>query len=254
MRLNKFLAAAGFGSRRACDALISSGAVSMNGHAVEKLATTVGDADEVRVNGRIARAARLVHLIVNKPRGLIVSKADERGRDTVFNLLPPQYANLFHVGRLDKESEGLLILTNDGDLAQLLTHPAHGVEKEYDVTLDKPFNPEEAAKMLKGIFIEGGRARFESLRQIAPTRLTVVLRQGIKRQIRLMFYDRGYEVKRLVRVRIGPIREPEMRAGMYRVLAPAEVSTLRASAAKSTKPKRPQRALARPRKAPGVLN
>jgi 23S rRNA pseudouridine2605 synthase len=232
MRLNRFLAAAGFGSRRACDQLIASGAVTINRHTVEKLATTVAEGDDVRVNGRIARAARVVSLIVNKPRGLIVSKADERGRDTVFDFLPKEYANLFHVGRLDKESEGLLILTNDGDLAQLLTHPAHGVEKEYDVTLDKPFRDEDAAKMLKGIFIEGGRARFESLRALAPNRLKVVLRQGIKRQIRLMFYDRGYEVERLVRVRIGPIREPEMRAGMYRELQPDEVAGLRESAKK----------------------
>ncbi|MFZ4597165.1 MAG: pseudouridine synthase [Terrimicrobiaceae bacterium] len=239
MRLNRFLAAAGFGSRRSCDALIASGAVAINGHYIDKLATVVQPDDDVRVNGRQARAALPVYLLFNKPKGVIVSKADERGRRTVFDMLPPNFANLFHVGRLDKESEGLLILTNDGDLAQRLTHPTHEVEKEYEVTLDKPFDQADAARMLKGIYIEGGRAKFERIRSIAPTRLKVVLRQGIKRQIRLMFYDRGYEVERLVRIRIGQIRDPEMPAGTYRLLQPAEVAALRTGGKEKTRTKTP---------------
>lgn len=236
MRLNRFLAAAGYGSRRACDVLIASGAVSINGRAVDKLATVVEDGDEVRVNGRAAHALKPVYLLVNKPRGLVVTKSDERGRKTVFEMLPPQYAKLFHVGRLDKESEGLLILTNDGDLAQRLTHPAHEVEKEYEVTLDRNFDPADGPRMLRGFHIEGGRARFEELRVIAPARLRVVLRQGIKRQIRLMFYDRGYEVERLVRTRIGSIRDPKMPAGTYRVLTAAEVASLKSAKAPVRKP------------------
>jgi len=236
MRLNRFLAAAGFGSRRSCDSLIASGAVSINGHYIDKLATVVQSGDDVRVNGRQAKAALPVYLLFNKPKGVIVSKADERGRRTVFDMLPPNYANLFHVGRLDKESEGLLILTNDGDLAQKLTHPTHEVEKEYEVTLDKAFDSGDAARMLKGIYIEGGRAKFERIRSIAPMRLKVVLRQGIKRQIRLMFYDRGYEVERLVRTRIGQIRDPEMPAGTYRILQSEEVAALRNGGKEKPKP------------------
>ncbi len=226
MRLNRFLAAAGFGSRRACDQLIADGAVTLNGRRVEKLATVVAADDDVRVNGRIARVSAPVYILLHKPRGYVVTRADELGRRTVFDLLPPEFSGLFHVGRLDKESEGLLLLTNDGELAQRLTHPAHEVEKEYEVTLDKAFDAAHTAKMLRGFHIEGGRAKFERLQILSANRLRVVLRQGLKRQIRLMFYDLGYEVERLVRVRIGPLRAVQLPVGRFRQLSPFEVRAL----------------------------
>lgn len=234
MRLNRFLAAAGLGSRRSCEQLIASGAVVINGHRIDSLATTVAPGDDVRVKGRPVRAAALVTILLNKPRGYVVTRSDEHGRRTVYDLLGNEHANLFHVGRLDKESEGLLLMTNDGALAQKLLHPSHGVEKEYEVEIDKPFDPELTSKLLRGVHIEGGRGRFESLRIVGPKLLRVVLKQGIKRQIRLMFYRLGYEVERLRRIRMGPLKDSKLPPGAWRVLATKELDQL----ANSAKPER----------------
>jgi 23S rRNA pseudouridine2605 synthase len=247
MRLNRFLAAAGLGSRRSCEDIIATGAVMINGSRVEKLATVVADGDDVRVHGRIIRVAKPSYVLFHKPRGFVVTRSDERGRRTIYDLLPPEFSTLFHVGRLDKDSEGLLLLTNDGDFAQKLTHPSHGIEKEYEVDLDKSFDPAHSAKMIRGIFIEGGRARFERIRMLGPGRVRVVLRQGIKRQIRLMFYDMGYEVERLQRTRIGKISDEKMPPGSYRHLTPPEVKALQGpqsaspSAPRARKPPRRSR-------------
>ncbi|MCX6969648.1 MAG: pseudouridine synthase [Verrucomicrobia bacterium] len=251
MRLNRFLAAAGLGSRRSCENLIASGAVAINGSRVEKLATVVADGDDVRVHGRIIRVAKPMYVLFHKPRGFVVTKSDERGRRTIYDLLPPEFTTLFHVGRLDRDSEGLLLLTNDGDLAQKLTHPSHGIEKEYEVTLDKSFDSAHSAKMIRGIFIEGGRGRFERIRILGPGRVSVVLRQGIKRQIRLMFYDMGYEVERLKRTRIGKIDDAGIPPGHFRFLTPRELQSLQAEKnpePDARKPRRPRpSASARPK-------
>jgi 23S rRNA pseudouridine2605 synthase len=232
MRLNRFLASAGLGSRRSCEELISSGAVVINGHQISNLATSVALGDDVRVKGRPVHTAPLVTLILNKPRGYVVTRSDEQGRRTVYDLLEEGHSNLFHVGRLDKESEGILLMTNDGALAQKLLHPSHGVEKEYEVELDKSFNPELTAKLLRGVHIEGGRGRFESVRMIGPKLLRVVLKQGIKRQIRLMLYRLGYEVERLRRIRMGPVSDFKLPPGAWRPISAKELDLL----AKSAKP------------------
>jgi 23S rRNA pseudouridine2605 synthase len=232
MRLNRFLAAAGLGSRRSCEDLISSGVVVINGHRIENLATTVAPGDDVRVKGRSIHAAPLVTLLLNKPRGYVVTRSDEQGRRTVYDLLEEGHSNLFHVGRLDKESEGVLLMTNDGALAQKLLHPSHGVEKEYEVELDKSFDPELTAKLLRGVHIEGGRGRFESVWIVGPRLLRVVLKQGIKRQIRLMLYRLGYEVERLRRIRIGPLSDFKLPPGAWRPLSIKELDLL----AKAAKP------------------
>ena len=236
MRLNRFLAAAGLGSRRSCDALIASGAVVINGHKIDQLATQVEDGDDVRVKGRPVRAALPVHILLNKPKGFVVTRSDERGRRTVYDLLPPEFSTLCHVGRLDKESEGLLLLTNDGSLAQKLTHPSHEIEKEYEVTLDKDFKAEDIPTFLKGIYIEGGCGRVERVHIVTTKRLQVILRQGIKRQIRLMFYSLGYEVERLVRTRIGKLRDDRMPLGACRRLTKLEIASLTGNSKKSAKP------------------
>ena len=232
MRLNRFLAAAGLGSRRSCEELISSGAVVINGHRIESLATTVAPGDDVRVKGRPVHAAPLVTLLLNKPRGFVVTRSDEQGRRTVYDLLEEGHGNLFHVGRLDKESEGILLMTNDGALAQKLLHPSHGVEKEYEVELDKAFDPGFTAKLLRGVHIEGGRGRFESVRIVGPKLLRVVLKQGIKRQIRLMLYRLGYEVERLRRIRMGSVTDFKLPPGAWRPLTAKELDLL----AKAAKP------------------
>lgn len=239
MRLNRFLAAAGLGSRRACDALIASGAVVVNGSRVDKLATQVGPDDDVRMHGRQIHPARQAYLLMNKPPGYVVTRSDERGRRTIYDILAPEFSDLSHVGRLDKDSEGLLLLTNDGDLAQRLTHPSHEIEKEYEVSLNKRFDPAHTPKLLKGIFIEGGRGRFERLRILSPDCVKVVLRQGLKRQIRLMFYYLGYEVERLKRTRIGSITDARIPLGSYRHLTPDEVGFLKSGGPKpSSSPSR----------------
>lgn len=226
MRLNRFLAAAGLGSRRACETLITDGKVSINGHYIRDLATTVATDDDVRVIGRRIRPMAHTHILLHKPRGYVSTRSDEMGRKTIFDLLPAHLGTLFHVGRLDKESEGLLLLTNDGALSQRLTHPAHEVEKEYEVLLDKPFDLADKPKFLRGFHIEGGRAKMERLIVVKPNFLKVVLRQGIKRQIRLMFYKHGYEVKRLLRFRIGAMEMKRLGPGQWRQLQAREVRTL----------------------------
>ena len=248
MRLNRFLAAAGLGSRRSCDALIASGAVVINGHKIDQLATQVEDGDDVRVKGRPVRAALPVHILLNKPKGFVVTRSDEHGRRTVYDLLPPEFSTLCHVGRLDKESEGLLLLTNDGALAQKLTHPSHEIEKEYEVNLDKDFKPEDIPTLLKGIYIEGGCGRFERVHIVSTKRLQVILRQGIKRQIRLMFYSLGYEVERLVRTRIGKLRDDRMPLGACRRLTKLEIGSLTGTSKKSAKPASRKPASKQPRR------
>lgn len=213
----------------------------INGTRIVNLATQVNEGDDVRVNGRCISAATPVTLLLHKPRGFVVTRSDERGRRTVYDLLPPEYSTLFHVGRLDKDSEGLLLMTNDGDLAQRLTHPSHTIEKEYEVTLDKTFDPAHAEKLLKGFHIEGGRARFERLRILAPKVIQATLSQGLKRQIRLMLYEMGYEVERLRRTRIGGLTDYRLPPGACRRLTEKEVSLLVAKS--SAKPPRPKPSL-----------
>jgi len=147
-------------------------------------------------------------------------------RDTVFDLLPAKFSRLFNIGRLDTQTEGLLLLTNDGDLAQRLTHPRYEIEKEYEVTLDRPWDPMLAPKLMRGIFLDGRRAKIAQLHSISPTRLRVVLRQGINRQIRRMFEAVGNGVKRLVRIRIGPVRLGDLPRGHWRALTRRELKSL----------------------------
>jgi 23S rRNA pseudouridine2605 synthase len=228
MRLNRFLAASGFGSRRACEALIREGKVSINGHFVRDLATVIKPDDEVRVVGKPPpRPAPPTYLLLHKPKGIVCSRSDERTRTTIFDLVPPHFGRLFHVGRLDKESEGLILLTNDGFLSQHLTHPGHEVDKEYEVLLDRPFDAQQIPKLLRGFVIEGGRARMRRVQVVSPSTLNVVLRQGLKRQIRLMFLKLGYEVKRLIRTRIGDLKIGTLQPGQWRALGKREIALLK---------------------------
>jgi 23S rRNA pseudouridine2605 synthase len=226
MRLNRFLAAAGLGSRRGCEELIRTGRVTINGAVCTDLATTVGDDDAVKANGKLIHRDKMLYVVLNKPPGYLCTAADEFERRTIFDLLPKNWPRLFHIGRLDNDSEGLLILTNDGDLALKLTHPRYKIDKEYEVILDREFDPKLREKLLKGVFIEGVRAKAEFINRIAPKRLKIILRQGIKRQIRLMFRTVGYEVKRLCRIRIGSLRL-DVPCGQWRLLTAQEVKSLR---------------------------
>ena len=238
MRLNRFLAAAGLGSRRACEAIITAGRVQINGRPVTNLATTVLPEDAVKVDNQLVHAERQVCVMLNKPPGFLSTRTDPNQRDTVFDLLPPDMPRLFHVGRLDLDSEGLLLLTNDGDLALRLTHPRYKIEKEYEVVLDRPYETGLTEKLLHGVYIpvdsreEGGppervRAKAEAIHKLGPNKLKVILRQGLKRQIRLMFLEFGYEVKKLERVRLGPLRLGRLKTGLWRYLDAGEIAALR---------------------------
>ena len=226
MRLNRFLAAAGFGSRRHCDELIAAGRVAINGKSCTDFSAQPGARDHVKVDGKLVHVAPLLTVMLHKPAGFVSTRRDPHVRDTVFDLLPPKFSRLFNIGRLDAPSEGLLLLTNNGDLAQHLTHPRFKVEKEYEVTLDRPWDPALTPKLLRGIVLDGRRARIARLHSISPMRLGVVLRQGINRQVRRMFEALGYHVKRLVRVRIGSLRLGDLPQGHWRALTKRELESL----------------------------
>ena len=229
MRLNRFLAAAGIASRRKCDELIATGQVTVNGRVCTDFSAQPTERDHVKVNGKLVHVARSLTIALHKPAGFVSTRNDPHARDTIFDLLPPKFPRLFNIGRLDTQSEGLLLLTNDGDLAQQLTHPRHEIEKEYEVTLDRPWDSELTTKLLRGIMLDGKRARISRLHSIGPTRLRVVLRQGLNQQIRRMFYAVGYEVKRLVRVRVGSLRLNDLPRGEWRILSTSELETLKRS-------------------------
>jgi 23S rRNA pseudouridine2605 synthase len=226
VRLNRFLALAGLSSRRGAEEYIRHGRVTVNGQLSTNLATQVAPSDQVKVDGQTVRTQEFVYLLLNKPADYLTTRSDERSRKTIYDLLPADLPKLAHVGRLDKESEGLLLLTNDGDLAFRITHPKFKLEKEYLVTLDREMEGEDSAKTKKGVYLAEGRARFEAIAKVNPRQVRVVLTQGIKRQVRRVFAALGYKVKRLQRVRIGPLTDLGLRSGKVRFLSRQEVDVL----------------------------
>src|SRR6266576_5081178 len=226
MRLNRFLAAAGVGSRRHCDELIAAGRVTINGQICTNFSAQPSASDHVKVDGKLVHVEPLLTILLHKPAGFVSTRKDVHARDTIFDLLPKTFSRLFNIGRLDAQTEGLILLTNDGDLAQRLTHPRYKIEKEYEVTIDRPWDPALAPKLHKGVMLDGQRARIDSLHSIKPTRLRVILRQGINRQIRRMFYEVGYEVNRLIRIRIGRLRLGDLPRGHWRPLSKSELQSL----------------------------
>jgi 23S rRNA pseudouridine2605 synthase len=235
MRLNRYLAAAGVGSRRQCDQLIASGRVSINGHRCTNFSIQPTARDHVKVDGRLVHIDPPMTIALNKPAGFVSTRADPHARDTIFDLLPGRFPRLFNIGRLDALSEGLLILTNDGELAQQLMHPSYKMEKEYEVSVDRPWNPVLAQQLIRGLFLDGERARIVRLHPITSTRLRVVLQQGINRQVRRLFEAVGYKVKRLVRFRIGNVRLGDLPAGHWRPLTKRELERLRENPHKASK-------------------
>jgi 23S rRNA pseudouridine2605 synthase len=226
VRLNRFLAAAGLGSRRHCDELIAAGRVTINGQPCTDFSAQPGVLDHVKVDGKLVHVDLPYTIVLHKPAGFVSTKSDPHARDTIFDLLPTKFHRLFNVGRLDAQTEGLILLTNDGALAQRLTHPRYKIDKEYEVTLDRPWNPALAPKLLRGILLDGQRARIARFHAIGPTRLRVILRQGINRQIRRMFHALGYDVKRLIRARLGNLRLGDLPRGHWRALSKAELRAL----------------------------
>ena len=225
-RLNKFLASCGLGSRRTCDALVQRGGVTLNGEACTNPATRVLEGDILRVEGKRVSPKRTTTILLKKPSGYVCSKHDELERATIYELLPPKFSHLNHVGRLDRDSEGLLVLTNDGDLANRLTHPSNKVEKEYRVTLTNSVDYAVLKKLVTGVQTPEGYARAKSARRLSPRRVSMILETGLKRQIREMFKTLGFEVEKLFRIRIGRLTDPDLRLGRWRHLEHHEVELL----------------------------
>jgi len=227
MRLNRFLASAGLGSRRSVEELILAGRVRVNGQVVTNLATQVAPGDAVKVGSKLIRSEEHVYAVFHKPKNVVCTTSDEKDRPTIFEYFPRNWPRVFHVGRLDMNSEGLLIVTNDGELANALAHPRYKVEKEYEVTLDRALTPEHREKLLRGVTVEGGRAKAERIEQLAPNHVRMVLTQGINRQIHKMLWRVGeYDVRRLIRTRIGPVLIRDLSPGRWRMMNKLELTGL----------------------------
>jgi pseudouridine synthase len=223
-RLNKFLASCGIGSRRDCDELVENGRIEINGHVCDNPGVKVKLTDFVKIDGKRVVAKRSTTILLNKPKGYVCSKEDELGRVTIYELLPANLHHLHHVGRLDMDSEGLIILTNDGDLTQTLMHPTNKVEKEYLVTSDQAFENKHLDLLLSGIYTKEGKMQAKSVRRLSARRLQIVLDSGAKRQIRVMLKALSYKVTKLVRVRIGMLWGGDLDVGRYRILSNEEVT------------------------------
>ncbi|MCI8555430.1 MAG: rRNA pseudouridine synthase [Clostridia bacterium] len=231
MRLNKFLAGCGVASRRKCDELISEGKVEVNGVKVDSLGLKIDEKkDKVTVEGKAVKLpSSFVYIKLNKPKGYACSAKDEKGRKTIYDLIDCE-ERLFSIGRLDYDTEGLIILTNDGDFANKVAHPKYGTEKEYKVTVEGEIKESELAVMRKGVVVEGERmpaARVEWLSyENGFTKLSVIIDEGQNRQIRRMFEAIGHQIKLLKRVRIGGVKLGGLKRGEFRDLTEAELNLL----------------------------
>ena len=238
IRINRYLAMCGLGSRRTCEQLVADGRVTVGDRTVDSLGYRVKPGDRVLVDGEPARPEKELVVLLHKPPGVVCTRSDPQGRRTVYDLLPPELQTLAHVGRLDRESEGMLVLTNAGDLAHHLTHPSTKVEKEYLVHVDRVFDSRDRARLLGGIELEEGMAYAADVEVMAPRILRMILQQGIKRQIRLMLAAVGYEVRELVRTRIGSLEDTKLKAGKWRRLKPHEIELLKTNPGKTKKSSR----------------
>jgi len=231
-RLQKVLARAGWGSRRVCEDMIAAGRVTVNG-AVAGLGRRVEvEHDTVEVDGvPIGVRPGLVHYLLNKPRGVVTTMADTHGRPTVASLVPTE-PRVFPVGRLDADTEGLLLMTNDGDLANRIAHPSHGVDKEYLAEVDGgPVAAAAVRRLREGIELDDGLTAPARVTQVSPGVLRITIHEGRNRQVRRMCAAVGHPVRRLVRVRIGPLRDARLKPGEWRALTAAELIQLSTSLA-----------------------
>jgi 23S rRNA pseudouridine2605 synthase len=232
MRLNKFIAHSGVCSRRDAAELVKTGKISVNGTVETSPGYQIQEGDEVIYRGQVLSPAEsFVYLLLNKPKGIITTTKDERGRTTVMDMLRHKIKQrIFPVGRLDRETTGLLLLTNDGDLAKRLTHPSHEVPKVYEATLDKPFTKADLDQLAAGLQLEDGPAKPKwTAFAKASDKKTVSLEitMGRNRIVRRMFEHLGYEVVKLDRVYLAGLDKKHLPRGFYRHLTELEIRTLR---------------------------
>ena len=230
-RLQKILAQAGVGSRRACEDLIFRGRVKVDGKVAQLGDKVDPETAEIYVDGqRLIADTRLAYLAMNKPRGVVSTMADEKGRTALNDFLGRVEERVYHVGRLDADSEGLLLLTNDGTLAHKLTHPSYGVPKTYLVEVPGPLPRSVGRALQAGVELEDGPAKVDSFKLVDAVGRTalveLVLREGRNHIVRRMMEEVGHPVNRLVRTAIGPIRLGDLRPGRTRRLSNAEVAAL----------------------------
>ena len=229
-RVQKVLAAAGLGSRRACEELIAAGRVTVDGEVVTLGAKADAATQVITVDGeRVHSNPTLVYLMLNKPTGYVTTVTDPQGRPTVMDLMPDT-PRVYPVGRLDRDTEGLLLLTNDGELANRLAHPSYEVEKTYVAQIRGPAKRRAVRQLLEGVPLEDGVAKARSVRELGAagdrTLIEVVLAEGRKREVRRMLQAVGLPLERLARVRIGPLPLGDMAPGKFRPLSSAEVRSL----------------------------
>lgn len=232
LRLNQAIAQTGFCSRRKADELIAAGQVQVNGRVCRDFNAQIDETkDALRVNGKLLSFRKYAYVALHKPRGVVTTKADERGRKTVIDLLPSDLKHLKPVGRLDMYSEGLLILTNDGQLALELTHPRHHLPKRYVVTARGSVSDKTLQMLREGVELSDGltlpAAVHVASRGQRSTKIEITIFEGRNRQLRRMFETVGHPVQRLVRVAIGGLQLGHMSPGTWRYLTSQEVSALK---------------------------
>ena len=237
-RLNKFLAHAGVGSRRRCEELIAGGRITIDGTKVRELGTQVDpEKQQVCLDGQPVKAERPVYWLVNKPRGYLCTNYDPANRPLAIDLVPHVPQRVYTVGRLDEDSEGLLLLTNDGELAHRLMHPRFGVEKTYIAQVAGNPSREDLQQLLKGVFLSDGHVHARHVKRLRhqgeSTWLQIGLSEGKNREIRRMLARLGHKVLRLKRVALGPVRLTRCSSGKSRPLAFRELESLRRAATRT---------------------
>ena len=231
MRLNKFLATAGIASRRKCEELIKNGEIKVNGQVVLNLATTIDEKkDKVEYKGGVlSLPSSFIYLKMNKPKGYASTSSDEKGRKTIFDLVEDKSVRLFNVGRLDYDTEGLILLTNDGDFANRVIHPSFEIEKEYMVTVEGKMQESEFAVLRKGAVVNGERMPEAKVKPVSFdgkfTKLSVVITEGQNHQVRRMFEAIGRNIRLLKRVRIGQVRLGNLYRGKTKPLTEEEIKS-----------------------------
>jgi 23S rRNA pseudouridine2605 synthase len=242
-RLNKYLAHAGVGSRRHCDDLIQHGHIAVDGQVVRELGTRIDpETAQVAVDGQPVRAEPLVYWLVNKPRGYLCTNSDPGGRPRALDLIPHVAQRVYTVGRLDEDSEGLLLMTNDGDLAYKLMHPRFGVYKTYLVQVAGKPSRNDIQKLLEGVWLAEGHVKAKRVKRLKSqgesTWMEIVLSEGKNREIRRMLARLEHKVMRLKRTRLGPLDLDRLPRGKSRRLKPDEVERLRVVAERNPQKKR----------------
>lgn len=237
MRLNQYIAHSGLCSRREADQLIKDGKVTINGKPVESIAVLIDEKDTIKVNGKLIRPERKVYILLNKPKDYITTTEDEKDRKTVLDLVKPQLRNpelknlrFYPVGRLDRNTSGLLLLTNDGELTQQLTHPKFNIEKIYIASLDKKLLPSDMDQIVAGLELEDGLMKVDEVAFPDPSdksKVGIAIHSGKNRIVRRIFEHLGYEVKQLDRIVYAGLTKKDLPRGKWRFLEVHEIAMLK---------------------------